>query len=237
MMRKRKSTARVPGFSSVRLHKELDFVATEQYKFLRTNLLFTLPEGLSCPVVGVTSGARGEGKSTTSINLAYVLAEKGSRVLLIDCDLRIPAVAKAMQLSYSAGLTDLLLSREFHAEEWRSSVHENWYILPSGKIPPNPSELLASSRMQGLLEVLKEQFDYIFLDLPPVNIVSDAASVSKYIDGMILVVRENYATKKELELSLRQMQLSKIRVLGCVMNDCRDDRGIYGKRGKRYGYR
>ena len=137
------------------LHKNLEFTATEQYKLLRTNLDFTLPEGVKCPVIGVTSSMRGEGKSTTAVNLSYVLAEKGSKVLLIDGDLRIPSVAKKMGIQSSPGLTDVLMGKNSHSiKEFKSSILDTWYIMPSGDIPPNPSELLGSKRMATALEQL-----------------------------------------------------------------------------------
>ena len=142
------------------LHRNLEFTATEQYKLLRTNLAFTLPVGEKCPIIGVTSSMRGEGKSTTSVNLSYVLAETGSKVLLIDGDLRIPSVAKKMDLENSIGLTDLLMGKGASITEFQSDVLKNWYILPSGKIPPNPSELLGSRRMETVLNELKTVFDY-----------------------------------------------------------------------------
>ena len=145
------------------LHRNLDFTATEQYKLLRTNLEFTLPEGESCPVIGVTSSMRGEGKSTTAINLAYVLAEKGSRVLLIDGDLRLPSVAKKMFIPSTPGLTDLLMGNAFNIAEFQSDLLKNWYIIPAGNIPPNPSELLGSRRMETILSKLREMFDYIII--------------------------------------------------------------------------
>ena len=127
------------------LHKNLEFTAVEQYKLLRTNLDFTLPEGETCPVIGVTSSMRGEGKSTTAVNLSYVLAEKGNKVLLIDGDLRIPSVAKKMGINRTLGLTDILMGKGAQISEFQSELLSNWYILPSGDIPPNPSELLGSS--------------------------------------------------------------------------------------------
>lgn len=217
------------------LHKNLEFTATEQYKLLRTNLDFTLPEGEKCPVIGVTSSMRGEGKSTTSINLAYVLAEKGSKVLLIDGDLRIPSIAKKMELEGSVGLTDLLMGKGASVSDFQSPLLKNWFILPSGNIPPNPSELLGSRRMEAVLQELKEAFDYIIIDLPPVNIVSDALSISSLITGMILVIREDYTEKKELEHCFRQLKLSNVNVLGCVMNVAKAGSGSYGKY-KKYRY-
>lgn len=217
------------------LHKNLEFTATEQYKLLRTNLEFTVPEGVKCPVIGVTSSMRGEGKSTTAVNLSYVLAEKGSKVLLIDGDLRIPSVAKKMDIPGSPGLTDLLMDKGAPVEQFRSALLDTWYIMPSGDIPPNPSELLGSKRMETALETLKAEFDYIIIDLPPVNIVSDALSISNLITGMIVVIREEYTEKKELEHCFRQLKLSGANVLGCVMNEVKSGSGSYGKY-KRYKY-
>ena len=217
------------------LHKNLEFTATEQYKLLRTNLEFTVPEGTKCPVIGVTSSMRGEGKSTTAVNLSYVLAEKGSKVLLIDGDLRIPSIAKKMDIPSSPGLTDVLMGKADFFEKYKSDMMDTWYIMPSGEIPPNPSELLGSKRMESALENMRKVFDYIIIDLPPVNIVSDALSIANLITGMIVVIREEYTEKKELEHCFRQLKLSNVNVLGCVMNEAKTGSGSYGKY-KRYKY-
>lgn len=218
------------------LHQNLEFTATEQYKLLRANLSFTLPEDKECPIVGVTSAMRGEGKSTTAVNLSYVLAESGKKVLLIDGDLRIPSIAKKMRIDGNVGLTDLLRGGEtVQMSNFKSLYYNNWYIMPSGPLPPNPSELLGSRRMENVLKTLSSNFDYIILDLPPVNIVSDALTVSKYIDGMIVVVREDYTEKKELETCFRQLKLSDVNVLGCVINESKNGKGSYSKyRYKKY---
>ena len=217
------------------LHKHLNFTATEQYKLLRTNIDFTLPQDEKCHIIGVTSSMRGEGKSTTAINLSYVLAEKGSKVLLIDGDLRIPSVAKKLQIKGAPGVTTLLMNKSTDVEDFKSELLANWYILPAGEIPPNPSELLGSRRMEKLLIALREKFDYIIIDLPPVNIVSDALSVSPFISGMVVVVREEYTEKKELTHCMRQLSLSNVNVLGCVLNEARGNGGSYGKY-KKYKY-
>ncbi len=212
------------------LHKNLEFTAVEQYKLLRTNLSFTLPEGIKCPIIGVTSSMRGEGKSTTAINMSYVLAESGKSVLLIDGDLRIPSVAKKMDISSSPGLTDLLMGYESHQMGvFKTNLLENWYVMPSGDLPPNPSELLGSRRMESILKLAAEKFDYIVVDLPPVNVVSDALAISKYITGMVVVVREDYTEKKELEACFRQLKLSNVNVLGCVMNESENSSGTHGR--------
>ena len=223
------------GENKKTLHKNLEFTATEQYKVIRANLDFTLPEDEKCPVIGVTSSMRGEGKSTTAVNLSYVFAEKGSRVLLIDADLRIPSIAKKLEIESSPGLADLLRGRGAQISEFKSPLLDNWFVLPSGDIPPNPSELLGSSRMASILAKFREMFDYIIIDLPPVNIVSDAVAISSLISGMIVVIREEYTEKKELERCFRQLKLSNVNILGCVMNEAKSGSGSYGKY-KKYKY-
>ena len=146
------------------LHKNLEFAATEQYKLLRTNLTFTLTENQKCSIIGVTSSMRGEGKSTTAVNLSYVFAESGKRVLLVDADLRIPSIAKKMKLDNSTGLSEMLRDGETNQMSlMKSQQYSNWYILPSGSLPPNPSELLGSHRMEVVLNTLSESFDYIIV--------------------------------------------------------------------------
>ena len=237
LFNRKKNTIPFQGETHQRtLHKNLEFTATEQYKLLRTNIDFTLPEGIKCPVIGVTSSMRGEGKSTTAVNLSYVLAEKGRKVLLIDGDLRIPSIAKKMHIPSKPGLTDVLMGKEsYDPYSFKSGMLDKWYIMPSGDIPPNPSELLGSKRMRAALDNLREKFDYIIIDLPPVNLVSDALSISSLITGMILVVREEYTEKKEFERCFRQLKLSNVKVLGCVMNESQSGNGGYGKY-RRYKY-
>ena len=234
MAKKNKKTPFTPNDPRT-LHTNLDFTATEQYKILRANLSFTIPEGVRCPVIGVTSSVRGEGKSTTAVNLSYVLAEDGKKVLLIDGDLRIPSIAKKMGIESTPGLTNLLMRFEpRQLVSFQSSILDNWYILPAGNIPPNPSELLGSSKMEKFLQCLSEEFDYIIIDLPPVNIVSDALAVSHYITGLVLVVREDYTEKKEFEACSRQLELSNVRVLGCVINGSQSGAGYYRRYKKSY---
>ena len=234
MARNKNKSAFMPNDPKT-LHKNLEFTATEQYKILRANLSFTIPENVKCPVIGVTSSIRGEGKSTTAVNLSYVLAENGKKVLLIDGDLRIPSIAKKMGIESTPGLTNLLMRFESRQlVSFQSNILDNWYIIPAGNIPPNPSELLGSAKMEKLLENLSEEFDYIIIDLPPVNIVSDALAISRYITGMILVVREEYTEKKEFEACSRQLELSNVKVLGYVMNGAKTGSGSYGKYRRYY---
>lgn len=235
--KKRKKSVNAPVVNKLTLHKNLEFTATEQYKLLRTNLDFTLPQNEKCPVIGVTSSMRGEGKSTTAINLAYVIAEKGKKVLLIDGDLRIPSIAKKIGINSVPGLTSLLMGNGAQMRDFQSNLLSNLYIIPSGEIPPNPSELLGSQRMKSILNDLKESFDYIIIDLPPVNVVSDALSITELITGVVLVVRESYTEKKELERCCRQLEISNVKVLGMVLNEAKNDGSAFSKyKYKKYRY-
>ena len=233
--KRRRNGMMPPADDQKTLHKNLEFTAVEQYKLLRTNLSFLLPETKGCKIIGVSSSIRGEGKSTTAVNLSYVLAESGNRVILLDGDLRIPSVAKKMKIKSVPGLTDLLKGDDVDLEQFRTPHLDTWYIMPSGPLPPNPSELLGSKRMEMTLNMLSKHFDYIVVDLPPINIVSDALAISQYIDGIIVVIREDYTEKKELENCIRQLRLSNVKVLGCVMNETKEGKGYYSKyRYKRY---
>ena len=221
------------------LCENLSFAAAEAYKLLRTNLQFSLPKK-NCHVIGVTSSVRGEGKSTTSVNLAYTVAQSGKRVLLIDADMRLPSVAAKLELKGAPGLSNLIAGLRSEGSCMRqSSQLENWFILPAGDIPPNPSELLGSEKMHALLQHYEEIFDVIIIDLPPVNIVADALVISKWADGLICVVRQNYTDRRALSDCMYQIQKLGSHFLGFVMTDAAvGETGYksYGKYGKKYGY-
>ena len=220
----------------------LSFAAAEAYKLLRTNLQFSLPEK-KCLIIGVTSSVRGEGKSTTSVNLAYTIAQAGRKTLLIDADMRLPSVAAKMEVHSSPGLSNLIagLGNEQDCLR-RSSYFDNWFILPAGDIPPNPSELLGSERMHTLLQRYEEVFDVIVIDLPPINIVADALVISKWTDGLVAVVRQNYTDRRALADCMYQVEKLGAKFLGFVMTDAAVGESSYksykkyGKYGNKYGY-
>ena len=218
------------GDNQTTLHTSLGFAGHEAYKLLRANLTFMLAasDSTKCPVIGVTSSIRGEGKSTTAVNLAYTIAEAGHRVLLIDGDMRLPSIGQKMEMDNAPGLSNALVGMGKDKNYIRKSgVLENWQILTAGDIPPNPSELLASERLSRLLESLREQYNYIVLDLPPVDMVSDALVVSSVVDGMIVVVRENYTERQDVRECIRQMNIADARILGIVLNGVGDDNSGY----------
>lgn len=215
--------------------RDLNFTAAEAYKLLRTNLLFAIPGENRCRIIGVTSAVRSEGKSLTAVNLSYTLAETGKRVLIIDSDMRLPTMAKKLGLAATPGLSNVLAGLNPISEAVQyPDARQNWAALPAGDVPPNPSELLGSQRMRKLLERLSERFDFIIIDLPPVNIVADALVVSPWIDGIIMVVRENYSDRQSVAMAISQMEPMKEKLLGFVYNGASDAGRRYGKY-KHYG--
>lgn len=219
------------------LGDRLNFAAAEAYKLLRTNLIFSLPDEQKCRVVGVTSAMTGEGKSTTSINLAYTIAETGKRVLLVEADMRRPNLARRLAIDAAPGLSNLLagLCREKDVVQ-DVGLLENMKVITSGDVPPNPSELLGSEGMSTMVDTLTQNFDYIIFDLPPVNAVSDGLVVSKFIQGMIVVVRQDYSNRQNLSAMLRQLEYLHIKVLGFVMTYRTISGGRYGRYSRYKSY-
>ena len=163
------------------LCNNLNFAAAEAYKLLRTNLMFSLPEQ-KCHVIGISSAVRNEGKSTTSINLSYTLAETGKRVLLIEADMRLPHFAKRLDLKALPGLSNLLIG---HSDEnsvlQNSGFFDNWKIITAGDVPPNPSELLSGASFKSLIEAARKSFDIVVIDTPPIGSAIDGAG---FIEGL-----------------------------------------------------
>lgn len=215
---------------------QMPFAISEAYKLLRANLAFSLPDEKNCRVIGVTSALRGEGKSTTSINLAFTLAETGKKVLLLELDLRLPTIAKRLRVSQKPGLSNLLVGQSSGTEViQRSGLKSNLYVVTAGDIPPNPSELLGSNQLKVTIEAFSKVFDYIIFDLPPVNAVSDALVVSKLTDGMIMVVRRTYNDQRNLNEAMRQLQFAETKILGFVMTQGETQGKKYGKNNYKYG--
>ena len=167
----------------------MSFSVTEAYKLLRANIMFSFSDEGRGHVVGITSSLQSEGKSSTAVNTAYALAESGAKVLLMDADLRRPSVAAKLNLARTPGLTNILVAKGNYRELLQQNpVAPGMDVLTSGDIPPNPSELLGSNRMEKLIAELTKEYDYVIVDLPPVNGVSDAIAMSKCLDGVVMVV-------------------------------------------------
>ncbi|MHA7287357.1 tyrosine-protein kinase domain-containing protein [Arthrobacter sp. MDT3-44] len=192
----------------------------EAFRQLRTNLKYTqLTRGSR--VVQVTSSLPGEGKTTTAINLAFAMAKGGKRVLLVDADLRRPAVAGYLGIEGSAGLTTVLIGQAQLGDMLQPWGEDNLHVLASGPIPPNPSELLGSDQMVALLRELEETFDAVIIDAPPVLPVTDAAVLSSAGVNTVLVVGAQEVNTTDVYESLKALELAGGRVLGLILNKLR----------------
>lgn len=236
--RAQKKSKRQLAEEQLMIGEKLSFGASEAYKLLRTNIQFALPDEQKCRLIGVTSSTSGEGKSTTAVNLCYMLAQAGERVLLIEADMRLPTLSRRLNLQSAPGLSNVLAGLLNAAEAIQpSGLHEKLDFISAGDIPPNPSELLGSKWMRTLMDVLANTYDFIILDLPPVTEVVDALVVSKLADGMVVVVRQNYANRRALAETMQQLRYAEAKVLGFVMT-CSElqTKGRYKSYKKGYGY-
>lgn len=192
----------------------------ESFRTLRTNLQFLAVRDDGDPRARsfvVSSAGPSEGKSTTTANLAIALAETGARVALVDGDLRLPKIAHYMGIEGGAGLTDVLIGRAELADVLQRWGRGELYVLPAGKVPPNPSELLGSQAMSSLLDSLGEHFDFVLIDAPPLLLVTDAAVVSKRTSGTLLVAASGSTRKAALEMAVRALATAGARLLGVVV--------------------
>lgn len=226
-----------PEEAAKTIGKGLSFGAAEAYKLLRANLAFSLPDSTKSKVIGVTSSLRGEAKSTTSLNLAYTMAETGKRVLLIEGDMRLPVLGKRLGIKPAPGLSNLLAGQNSGNDVLQNSgLLTNLKVITAGNIPPNPAELLDSNQMEVTLKVMRDYFDVVIVDLPPVTAVSDAATISKYLDGIVVVVRQEYCDKRSLDDTVRQLRFVNAKILGFVLSDSNQQSKNYKRYGKNYAY-
>ena len=203
-------------------------IDAEAYRSLRSNIEYSSFDD-EYRVIVVTSSVPEEGKSTTSGNLAIALAQSGNSVLLVDCDMRKPSIHKMFKISNAAGTAELLLRKKLF-EEVANKYNENLTIITAGKIPPNPSEMLASRAMTAFIEEMKKEFKYIILDTPPLQAVTDAQVLSTKADGVLLVVKAG-STKREMVFnSVDLIKKVQGKVIGTVLN------GVENKKNNYYYY-
>ena len=196
---------------------DIQFAVAESYKTIRTNLQFLLAEQKSCKIITISSPNSGDGKTTNAVNLAIAFSQLGKRVLLIDADLRRPNIHKRLKIDPSVGLSSVLAGF-VSVEETIVNVNSCFDVIPAGTIPPNPSELLASSAYERLISSLRVAYDYIIIDTPPLGVVSDALSVASKTEGILFVIREKATTHSSFEKVLESVELAGVKVLGVVLN-------------------
>lgn len=200
---------------------------SEAFRSLRTNLQFTSVDKKVKSIL-ITSSLPNEGKSTIIKNLAYALAMTGAKVIVVDCDLRNPTVHQMFKIPNISGLTNIIVEDDRYEKYVISDKEfDNLGIITSGPIPPNPSELIGSNKMKSFLNKLKEDYDYVLLDAPPVLLVTDPTVLAPVVDGVILVIQAN---KTEIEATKRAKEILtnvKANILGAVLNKVKEQRSGY----------
>jgi capsular exopolysaccharide synthesis family protein len=197
--------------------------ASEAYRMLRTNLFYARVD-TPPKVIVLTSVGRGEGKSTTVANLGVTLAQAGKSTLILDCDLRRPAQHKVFRTRNMKGLVDVLVGDQVPQEVWTEPI-PNLKLMPAGAPPPNPAEILTSRRLTEFLGRVRQQFDYVLVDTPPIGYVAEAAGLAANGDGVLLILDSQHTRKGALRQALRRLRSVGANVLGTVMNKYEVSRG------------
>jgi capsular exopolysaccharide synthesis family protein len=198
----------------------------EAYRSMRTNLAFARAQQSPQAIV-VASPGPSDGKSTTVANLAITFAQQGQRTLLIDADLRRAVLDKAFNVGRSPGLTEVIIGENTLDDVVHETSVPNLSIIASGRFPPNPAELLGSTRMQEILHDAKARFDVVLLDSPPLLAVTDAAVMSTMVDGVVLVIRTERTKRDAVRRALGHLRSVRGRLLGAVLNDVDMRSGAY----------
>ncbi|QKN23683.1 CpsD/CapB family tyrosine-protein kinase [Caproicibacterium lactatifermentans] len=224
---------------SNRLSSHTNFHAEEAYKIIRTNLLFTLASAKN-NIILVSSPEAAAGKSITCANLAISMAQTGKNVVLIDADMRKPVQHRIFEFANTDGLSTIL-SKTADADKILHHYKDTSLdVISAGPIPPNPVELLSSKNMQDFLDSISGGYDYVFIDTPPINMLSDALVLEPYVSGTVLIARQNQTTYDSLQKTIDSIKKVNGTVLGVVINDVREKSKpyssyYYGSYGSCYG--
>lgn len=236
--KERKKLAENNGFNKTDQKKILctdsAFAVKEAYNAIRTNLLFT-QQGEKCPIFVVTSPTANNGKTINSINLAVSFAQMGKRTLLIDSDMRNPTIHRMFSIPVKNGLSEILAGLTDNISVSKTDI-ENLSVLTAGKIPPNPAELLSSARMDKLLDFVKDHYDCVFVDTPPINLVTDSTVFAQKVTGYILVIKTDTTNTHDVKTTVNNLQQIDANILGFVLNDVNSEKKKYYSYYRRYNY-
>ncbi len=199
------------------VHNDPKSVGSEAFRTLRTNIQFTSPDR-ELKAIMVTSAAPEEGKSTVAANLAVAFSETGQKTLLLDCDLRKPTVHKILGIHRTPGLTSLLVGDAGWDDVLREVDIPNLYAIPSGPVPPNPAELIGSRAMRAVLQEVREGFDLVIVDAPPVVAVADASILSTMVDGVLFTLAAGDVTREVAQHAKTMLEQANANLLGVVFN-------------------
>lgn len=229
-----KKRDRTPNSKEI-MSDQSKFAIVEAYKSARTNIMFSL-SALDQKSFIVTSYSKGDGKSTASSNLAISFAKLKKKVILIDCDLRRPNIHNIFKLSNTKGLSDIVGKMATLDETINIDVVPYLDILTSGTIPPNPSELICSPMFTELVNKLKEEYDYVIFDTPPIGVVADTLLLKNFAAGYVIVLRESDTTHGDIEKMLESFKLADTRILGFLKVGCNPKARKRSKNGYYYQY-
>ena len=226
----------VAQYRKSKLGAETPFNILEAYKTARTNLLFALA-ATNSNITIVSSALPNEGKSVTCSNMAIAMSQTGSRVLLIDADLRKPVQHKIFRVDNNKGLSRLLVGFDSLEDTIKKNVERNLDLITTGPLPPIPSELLGSQKMEELLAEMSKVYDYIFIDTPPVNVVTDTLVVSRHgSSGILLVARQKQTTHEDLQKAIKSIKFAQTNILGILLSDVEEKQKRKGKYRYYSGY-
>lgn len=222
------------------LNEKTSFNVREAFNELRTNVLFSLTNKGAKKVL-ITSSLASEGKSTTAINMAISFAETDVKVLIVDCDLRRSNIGRLLDDKEKRGLSNILVNDCKTEDCVHGTKYKNLDVVLAGSVPPNPTELLSSDGMKVFVDEMSEKYDYIIFDAPPINLVTDAAILSRLANGVVVVCRQYVTEKKLLASAIDKLKFVDAKILGIVLNDVSMSKKGYGRysnygRYSGYGY-
>lgn len=201
---------------------------SEAYRTIRTNIQFTSVDD-EIKIITATSAMAGEGKTTTIANLATAFAQTGKKVILVDADLRKPNVHRLFNLANLRGLSNAVIHEQDLETLITKTEVDNLVILPAGPVPPNPSELLGSKSMKDIISKLSKEYDYVFIDAPPVAIVTDAAIIANMSDGVMIVAVAGKTEIKNLQYAKKLLNNANANILGVIINKIPVDKKGFSK--------